>query len=78
MREWAEFPRIVQDKEHLGGAVRIRGTRIPVSMILSVIASGENREWILHNYPSLTQDDITEAIGFAGYIVENLKLEDGQ
>ena len=55
----------------------IRNTRIPVSLILGFLASAESVEEILNEYPSLTRDDITAAIGFGSYLAgfESLTYE---
>jgi uncharacterized protein (DUF433 family) len=44
----------------------IAGTRILVSQILSAIGSGESRDSLLRNYPSLRNEDIDAAIAFGG------------
>ena len=36
----------------------VRGTRIPVSVILDHLAAGESCESILHGFPQLSQEDI--------------------
>jgi len=43
----------------------IRGTRIPVSVILEQIAEGESWEAILAGYPELTKEDIQDALLYA-------------
>ena len=39
------------------GKACIKGTRIPVSVILDNLAAGETRDKILENYPSLHNSD---------------------
>ena len=43
----------------------IRGTRIPVSVILEQIAEGESWDAILQGYPELTREDIHAALRYA-------------
>lgn len=43
----------------------ITGTRIPVSLILGVLAAGDSTEMLLEDYPALTQEDITAALAYA-------------
>ncbi len=42
----------------------IRGTRIWVSLILDLLASGETQERILEEYPQLTRDDLLAALSY--------------
>ena len=48
----------------------IKGTRIPVSVILDNLAAGETRDKILENYPSLHSADIDACLGYAAQIVK--------
>ena len=43
----------------------IRGTRIPVELILRKISEGANEADLLEAYPKLTHEDIHAAIRFA-------------
>jgi len=42
----------------------IRGLRITVYDIIDYLASGMSREEILHDFPELTNDDITAALQY--------------
>lgn len=44
----------------------IRGTRIPVSLILGALAGGDSVDTILEDYPSLSSDDVYAALRFGG------------
>jgi len=48
-----------------GGKPVIKGTRIPVSMILERIADNEPWESILKSYPELHKEDIQAALLYA-------------
>ena len=50
--------RIVVNPELLGGKPVIRGTRLPVELILNLIAAGQTEDDLLANYPGLTHEDI--------------------
>jgi uncharacterized protein (DUF433 family) len=50
--------RIEVDPEIMGGKPVIRGTRIPVELILRKLAAGMNAEAILADHPRLAPDDI--------------------
>jgi uncharacterized protein (DUF433 family) len=49
---------IVADREHLGGSPRVRGTRIPLSLILDSLAADMTIADIVDAYPSLTVESI--------------------
>jgi uncharacterized protein (DUF433 family) len=49
----------------MGGVPCIRGLRIPVATIVSMIADGMSHEEILRVYPDLDADDIREALALA-------------
>jgi uncharacterized protein (DUF433 family) len=57
---------IVVDPLILVGKPVIKGTRIPVSLILNLVAHGLTFEEIIDDYPSLTVGDIRAAILYAG------------
>ncbi len=43
----------------------IKGTRIPVYVIVDLIAQGKSVEYILDEYPDLTREDIRATLSFA-------------
>jgi uncharacterized protein (DUF433 family) len=57
--------RISVDPNICHGKACIKGTRIPVSVILDNLASGETEGSILKSYPSLTHEDVHAAIAYA-------------
>lgn len=54
----------VNPKKMLGKPV-IRGTRIPVELILRKLSQGAGEADLLDAYPRLTAEDIKAAIGYA-------------
>lgn len=69
----------INPKVMLGKPV-IRGTRIPVELILRKLAEGSGAEDLLDAYPRLTREDIRAAIAYAAEVVaheENLPLASG-
>jgi uncharacterized protein (DUF433 family) len=59
-------------KEHVSvnpavchGKACVRGTRVPISVILDNIAAGVDRQEILASYPSLKPEDIDAALANA-------------
>ncbi len=57
--------RIVVDPEILVGKPVIKGTRIPVYLIIEFLANGLTQEEILDQYPTLTKEDIKAALLYA-------------
>ena len=55
---------VVDPKRHSGGPC-IKGTRIPVSVIVGSIADGDTPEVLCTAYPSLTFEDIQAALKYA-------------
>jgi uncharacterized protein (DUF433 family) len=56
---------IVCNPEIMGGVPTIRGTRIPVEMILIHLRAGYSRQEIFCDYPSLPLDGIEAVIAWA-------------
>lgn len=57
------------------GKACIRGTRIPVSVVLDNIAAGVPREEILRSYPALTPADIDAALAYAAELAREGTVE---
>ena len=64
------FQRISSDPDICHGKPCIKGTRIPVYLIVSLVAEGESIESIIQDYPSLTPEDIKAAIYYAAKLCE--------
>ncbi|USH00859.1 DUF433 domain-containing protein [Thermococcus argininiproducens] len=64
------FERIEVNPKKLGGKPVIKGTRIPVYLILDLLGNGWSIEEILENYPQLTREDIFEAIRYASMVLK--------
>ena len=58
------FPGIISDPEILGGEAVIKGTRIPVALILGHLAAGRSAEEIEYEY-DLSIENIRAALGYA-------------
>lgn len=61
--------RITFDNDILTGKPVIRGMRIPVDMILELLAKGATEEEILEDYPQLEPDDLKAALLYAHHLV---------
>lgn len=66
---WRE--RIVIDAKIHHGDPCIKGTRVPVSVIIGSIAEGDTPETVIASWPQLTGDDIKAALRFAPEAVTN-------
>ncbi|MBI2469663.1 MAG: DUF433 domain-containing protein [Planctomycetes bacterium] len=53
----------------------IRGTRIWVSLILDLLASGMSIEEILAEYPQLTEEDVRAAIAYGAEMARERYVE---
>ena len=62
--------RIISHPDLRGGEPCIKGTRIPVSIIVGSLAQGMTREEILGEYPQLTNEDISAALMYASESVQ--------
>lgn len=58
-------PYITSDPDIMHGTVCFRGTRVPVSVLLDNLATGQTPERILDQYPSLRSEHIPAAIAYA-------------
>lgn len=63
-----EFKRITFDKEVMGGQACIRGMRIPVSLIVNLVANGITTNEMINEYPDLEPEDIKEALQYASWL----------
>jgi uncharacterized protein (DUF433 family) len=61
--------RISVDPNVCHGKACIKGTRVMVSIILDYLQAGEPHAEILRQYPTLTEEDIQAAIGYATWLV---------
>ena len=57
--------RITHDPEILRGKAIIRGTRIPVYLIVDFVANGATPAEIVDDYPDLAIEDVEAAVAFA-------------
>jgi uncharacterized protein (DUF433 family) len=72
MVNWQE--RIVVDPEIHHGMPCIRGTRVPVSVVLGSLAQGLTPEQVLEEYPTLSEDDIRACLAYAAEIIQTGEL----
>ena len=63
--------RIMIDPEVLSGKPVIKGTRIPVYLIIELLANGMTEKEILKQYPTLKKEDIKAALTYASKYSKN-------
>ena len=59
----------------LGGKPVIKGTRLPVYLILKLLSYGYSIEKIIKSYPSLKKDDIKAAVEYASSVLESEEIK---
>lgn len=60
--------RISVDPRICHGKACIKGTRVPVHLILEMMAAGESVDGILDAYPTISKDDIQSALEYAALL----------
>ena len=60
--------RITFEPGKMGGRACIRGLRITVGLIVSLVAEGTAWEEILKDYPDLEREDIRQALAYAAWL----------
>jgi len=56
--------RIIADRDVLVGKPIVKGTRLSVDFILSLLAEGWTEEQVLENYPQLQREDLMAVFAF--------------
>jgi len=67
--------RITARPDVFGGKPIIRGMRISVELILSLLAQGESEEALLRDYPDLAPEDIRACIAYAHAVIAHDSLD---
>jgi uncharacterized protein (DUF433 family) len=62
--------RIIVDPDILVGKPVVRGTRIPVELVLKRLAQDLTITGLLESYPRLTEDDVRACLEYAQALVE--------
>jgi uncharacterized protein (DUF433 family) len=75
MNDTALLERITANPEIFGGKPIIRGMRISVELILSLLAQGVSQEDILADYPNLDPDDVRACLAYAHSVIAGDTLE---
>jgi uncharacterized protein (DUF433 family) len=68
--------RITANPEIFGGKPIIRGMRISVELILSLLAQGETAGELLEDYPELDEEDIRACLVYAHAVIAQDSLDE--
>jgi uncharacterized protein (DUF433 family) len=68
------YERITVRASQMGGVPCVRGLRIPVATVVSMVADGISAEEILGAYPDLEPEDVQEALRYAAHAVRERQL----
>ena len=63
--------RITVEPGKMGGKPCVRGMRVPVSLVVNLVANGMGEAEILKAYPYLERDDIRQCLLFAAATVHD-------
>ena len=66
--DWRDY--IVSTPDVLRGKPRVKGTRIPVSLILGYLAAGDTTERITEEFPDLAKEHIAACLDYARELSE--------
>ena len=66
--DWRDH--VVSTADVLRGKPRIKGTRVPVSLILGYLASGYTAEEVIAEFPDLRQEQIAACLDYARELAE--------
>ena len=75
MNEQELLKRIIATPAIFGGKPIVRGMRVSVEMILSLLAQGESADAILDDYPDLTREDILACLAYAHAVIARDSLD---
>ncbi len=68
--------RVERHPKVCNGMPVIKGTRIPVSVILEQLAEGESWDDLLNGYPELTREDIQATLFYAKSSLDHAEIRE--
>jgi uncharacterized protein (DUF433 family) len=69
-----QLERITFNPNVMGGKACIRGMRVTVGAVVSMVGSGHSFDEILEAYPYLELDDIKQALQYAAWRVQEIEV----
>jgi len=70
MKAITGLERITFDPQIMAGQACIRGMRMPVSVIINLIANGLSTNEIIEDYPYLEPEDIQQSLKYAAWLTQ--------
>lgn len=70
-----QFDRINSHPGRMNGQPCIRDLRITVRRLLEALATFPNRDELRREYPELEEEDISQALAYAGALIEDEVVE---
>ncbi len=68
-----DFDRITRDPAVMSGKPCIRGMRVTVGLVVTLVAAGHSWAEILDLYPYLEEEDIRQALAYAAWRVSEME-----
>ena len=65
-----QLQRISVDPNVCGGKPCVKGTRIPIAILLDALAEGLTPEQVLDHYPQVTLEDIRAVLAYAAALAQ--------
>ena len=75
INEQEPLKRITAHPEIFGGKPIVRGMRISVELVLSVLVQGETKDAILADYPDLAREDLRACLACAHAVIAQDSLD---
>ncbi len=73
-QEQSYLERIVIDPDIMAGKPTVKGTRIPVDLVLKRLSQDLDTQALFESYPRLTPEDVKACIAYAQALVEGEEL----
>lgn len=67
---YKSIERIISDSKICSGKPCIKGTSIPIHLILDLLASGESFEGVRRAHPNINDEDIRACLAYASVVVD--------
>ena len=77
LRGYKSYSWLVQDERLLGGRLAVRGTRMPVALILELLASGWTADDLEAEYPGWPRESMHDILAAAAELAEQARLPGG-
>jgi uncharacterized protein (DUF433 family) len=70
----ANFDRITQRPDRMGGKPCLRGMRVTVGMVVGMVGGGHSIEAILADYPYLEREDVLQMLRYAAWRADDREI----